>query len=120
MNEMMMVNSDERYGGMEKVEVQDYLDLNPDGEFFSSYDGIYERNSDGPDTRVAVPVLDFEWAPSAAPVTVAEAAEWFGVPAGTLRAALQRHALDGRKSGGIWLVSREDMRMYLRRTHGLD
>ena len=98
--------------------VQDYRDLNPDTDFIERYDGIYEVNPDGPDKRVAVPVLDYEFAPFATPVTVTEAAEWFGVKAATLRAALQRGALDGQKSGKVWLVSREDVRLYLRRTSG--
>lgn len=93
------------------------LDTAP--EFFESYDGIYQRNPDGTDIRVAIPVLDYEWAAFAPPVTISEAAEWFGVKPGTLRAALQRHALDGYKSGKTWLVSREDVRQYLRRTHRL-
>lgn len=107
--------------------VQDYNDmaaywvstgeLDAAPEFFESYDGIYQRNLNGPDILVAVPVLDYE--PSDRPVTVSEAAAWFGVPPGTLRAALQRHALDGRKSGRTWLVSCEDVREYLRRPHRL-
>lgn len=138
------VQTASEYGYSGPVTLADYAAINPAGRFFQSYDGIYEEKPitreilpygddsetieiEGEDyaivrwerVRVATPVLDAEWAPSYIE-SVSESAEWYGVPADTLRAAIRRGALDGRKSGRVWLVHREDVRQYLRRTNGLN
>jgi hypothetical protein len=41
-NEFTYTNIDERYGDPETVTLDDYRELNPDGEFYADEDGIYE------------------------------------------------------------------------------
>lgn len=56
----MYINTDERYGDNAAVTVEDYLSLNPDGEFRQDDDGIYEQ-VDGRWQQIAAPKLYAYW-----------------------------------------------------------